>query len=215
MGIVVRPIWCLRLWQHPGIAQGDACAVGRQEGAPDCNAEEFARQHSEERGFFVSLHELTSTYPTLSRRVADLASLADNSRTSAPKRHPLAYLLAFFVPPGGGAAPASLMITIVVIGMLAAMAIPAFNKVRETSQGLACANNQRMLSGAFDQHILESGSFANRVEEFVGPGKLLETTPVCLSGGSYEFSLDAKKSLIARCDKHGTIEEIQARRRQP
>ena len=60
----------------------------------------FASQHEEERGFFVSLHELTSTYPTLSRRVRDLRALQTGQPARSPSRNPLAYLLALLMPGG-------------------------------------------------------------------------------------------------------------------
>jgi type IV pilus assembly protein PilA len=50
-----------------------------------------------------------------------------------------------------------IMIVVVIIGLLAAMAIPAFQKVRASSQDKAVLNNARQLSGAADQYYLEYG----------------------------------------------------------
>lgn len=50
-----------------------------------------------------------------------------------------------------------IMIVVVIIGLLAAMAIPAFNKVRETSQGKTCVNNMRQIDSAIDEWALEAG----------------------------------------------------------
>jgi type IV pilus assembly protein PilA len=50
-----------------------------------------------------------------------------------------------------------IMIVVVIIGLLAAMAIPAFQKVRKASQDKAVLNNARQLSGAADQYYLENG----------------------------------------------------------
>ena len=50
-----------------------------------------------------------------------------------------------------------IMIVVVIIGLLAAMAIPAFQKVRTASQDKAVLNNARQLSGAADQYYLENG----------------------------------------------------------
>src|SRR6187401_1441945 len=50
-----------------------------------------------------------------------------------------------------------IMIVVVIIGLLAAMAIPAFQKVRASSQDKAVLNNSRQLSGAADQYYLEYG----------------------------------------------------------
>ena len=49
------------------------------------------------------------------------------------------------------------MIVVVIIGLLAAMAIPAFQKVRTASQDKAVLNNARQLAAAADQYFLENG----------------------------------------------------------
>lgn len=51
-----------------------------------------------------------------------------------------------------------IMIVVVIIGLLAAMAIPAFNKVREQSRQKAIINNLRQVSSAGQQYILENGT---------------------------------------------------------
>lgn len=50
-----------------------------------------------------------------------------------------------------------IMIVVVIIGLLAAMAIPAFQKVRKTSQDKTILNNLRQLSAAAQQYFLEAG----------------------------------------------------------
>ena len=50
-----------------------------------------------------------------------------------------------------------IMIVVVIIVLLAAMAIPAFQKVRQSSQDKAVLNNARQLSAAADQYFLENG----------------------------------------------------------
>ena len=50
-----------------------------------------------------------------------------------------------------------IMIVVVIIGLLAAMAIPAFQKVRQSSQDKSVLNNARQLSAAADQYFLENG----------------------------------------------------------
>ena len=50
-----------------------------------------------------------------------------------------------------------IMIVVVIIGLLAAMAIPAFQKVRASSQDKAVLNNLRQLGAAADQYFLEKG----------------------------------------------------------
>ncbi|WP_269543048.1 type II secretion system protein [Cerasicoccus fimbriatus] len=50
-----------------------------------------------------------------------------------------------------------IMIVVVIIGLLAAMAIPAFQKVREQSREKAITNNLRQIASAGQQYILEEG----------------------------------------------------------
>ena len=50
-----------------------------------------------------------------------------------------------------------IMIVVVIIGILATMALPAFQKVRSTSQDKTIINNVRQLAMAADQYFLENG----------------------------------------------------------
>lgn len=63
-----------------------------------------------------------------------------------------------------------IMIVVVIIGLLAAMAIPAFQKVRATSQDKAVKNNLRQLASAADQYMLETGSTNAAYASLVGTG---------------------------------------------
>ena len=61
-----------------------------------------------------------------------------------------------------------IMIVVVIIGLLAAMAIPAFQKVRQSSQDKAVLNNARQLSAAADQYFLENGVSTVTSADLVG-----------------------------------------------
>jgi type IV pilus assembly protein PilA len=62
-----------------------------------------------------------------------------------------------------------IMIVVVIIGLLASMAIPAFQKVRTNSQDKAVLNNARQLSAASDQYYLENGVSTVVITDLVGP----------------------------------------------
>ena len=61
-----------------------------------------------------------------------------------------------------------IMIVVVIIGLLAAMAIPAFQKVRSASQDKTVLNNARQLSAAADQYYLENGVSTVTLGSLVG-----------------------------------------------
>src|SRR3954466_15452927 len=63
-----------------------------------------------------------------------------------------------------------IMIVVVIIGLLAAMAIPAFQKVRVASQDKAVMNNARQIAAAADQYYLENGA------TFAAQGSLVGAT---------------------------------------
>ena len=50
-----------------------------------------------------------------------------------------------------------IMVVVVIIGVLAALALPQWAKVRASSQDRAVFNNARQLSAAADQYFLETG----------------------------------------------------------
>ncbi|MFA6286474.1 MAG: prepilin-type N-terminal cleavage/methylation domain-containing protein [Opitutaceae bacterium] len=91
-----------------------------------------------------------------------------------------------------------IMIVVVIIGLLAAMAIPAFQKVRTASQDKAVTNNIRQLGAAADQYFLENGVSTAAVTSLVGssayikalttvanetyPASYTQGTPISVSG---------------------------------
>jgi type IV pilus assembly protein PilA len=50
-----------------------------------------------------------------------------------------------------------IMIVVVIIGLLAAMAVPAFQRVRQNSRKASIENLVRQIAGAADQYMLENG----------------------------------------------------------
>ena len=68
-----------------------------------------------------------------------------------------------------------IMIVVVIIGLLAAMAIPAFQKVRTSSQDKAVMNNARQLGAAADQYFLENGTTQVGIANLVGSGAYIKS----------------------------------------
>ena len=84
------------------------------------------------------------------------------------------------------------MIVVVIIGLLAALAIPAFARVRQRAQNSRVANDLRIFSQAFDTYLLEKGAWPADVGPGVVPVELAgqrgaawtNPTPIC---GLYEW----------------------------
>ena len=84
-----------------------------------------------------------------------------------------------------------IMIVVVIIGMLAALAIPAFQKIQRASQDKAVLNNARQLAGAADHYYLENGVTSVVVNDLVGATNYIrvqssvanETYPVNMTQG--------------------------------
>ena len=70
-----------------------------------------------------------------------------------------------------------IMIVVVIIGLLAAMAVPAFQKVRATSQEKTILNNLRQLASGADQYFLENGVSTVTSALLVGAGSAFYVKP--------------------------------------
>jgi type IV pilus assembly protein PilA len=85
--------------------------------------------------------------------------------------------------PNKGFTLVEIMIVVVIIGLLAAMAIPAFQKVRTASQDKAVLNNMRQIAAAADQYYLENGVTTVALTNLVGPSNYVKS----LSTVAFEY----------------------------
>ncbi|MFI5335682.1 MAG: prepilin-type N-terminal cleavage/methylation domain-containing protein [Opitutales bacterium] len=77
-----------------------------------------------------------------------------------------------------------IMIVVVVIGLLAAMAIPAFQKVRQSSQDKAVFNNVRQMAAAADQYFLENGVSSVNKNHLIGSSNYVKAL-IAVAGEHY------------------------------
>lgn len=89
------------------------------------DAGRYVGQIESSAGFWMSFHELIASYPWLAKRMARV--LGEEQAARIPRRSFFAYVLALFVPRFGTAGgAASGLIVIAMIGILAAVALPAY-----------------------------------------------------------------------------------------
>ena len=77
--------------------------------------------------------------------------------------------------PRAGFTLVEIMIVVAIIGLLAALAIPAFVKARKQSQGRRILNDARQLDAAIDQWALENGKKDGDTVDTVGAATYLKT----------------------------------------
>ena len=73
-----------------------------------------------------------------------------------------------------------IMIVVLIIGLLAAIAVPNFVKARKSAQRNACIDNLRQIEGAVEQAKMD-GKAAPEAGDIYGSDKYIKTPPVCPS----------------------------------
>ena len=120
----------------------------------DLNHAAYLEQIPVTRGFWMSFHELTGDYPWLTKRMASALAFRRKEQVRHPRRNFFAWILALFVPRlgvGGGAV--SLVLTIAIIGILAAIAIPAYQDFTARAEVAASIERSAPLRSAIEQYV--------------------------------------------------------------
>lgn len=113
-----------------------------------------------------------------------------------------------FVFGGKGFRLIELMIVIIIIGVLAAMAIPNFRKAREQARDKACYANQRVLLGAVEMYNMDKENSMTSLDiDALLNGKYLKSRPYppetrC----QYLSSGNLAETGLIYCQLHGPIE---------
>lgn len=95
-----------------------------------------------------------------------------------------------------------IMIVLLIIGMIAAIAVPAWMQVRQKSRVQACKENRRVINDAKLQWAMDKGmaSTATPIDTDLVT-EFIKTMPRCPESGTYTF---ATVSSPAVCSIHGT-----------
>jgi type IV pilus assembly protein PilA len=87
-----------------------------------------------------------------------------------------------------------IMIAVVIIGLLASMAVPAFKRIRDSSQDKAVLNNARQIAGAADQYFMETGRKTVLVADLVGSAAYIKSLDT-IAGETYPTVITAGEAL--------------------
>jgi Zn-dependent protease with chaperone function len=120
----------------------------------------FSEQYRRQRGFFISWHELTSGYPTLSQRAYNILTLDKSPQPVRARRNGWAYLFAIFTVGGMQGSGGNMLVTVAIVALLASIALPAFNGVRDKAIETKALSNAKMLGLACKQYAVDhDGNF--------------------------------------------------------
>lgn len=159
------------------------------------NIDRYVLQARDSSGFWMSLHELISDYPWLTKRVAAVQTLAKGNEPKQPGRHPIAWLLALFVPRlgvGGGAG--SGIVTIAVIGILAAIAIPAYQEYQVRGQLSQAVSEARVAANAIADYYQTNNTLPQTLAQagynpsYIPPG--IQPITMDANTGSIKLTID-------------------------
>lgn len=101
-----------------------------------------------------------------------------------------------------------IMIVVAIIGLLAAMALPAFMKSRQLSQMNACINNLRQLDSAKEQTAIERrwtngtpvADGDSNVNMYIKGLVGTTNTPTCPAGGVYTYNVIGSNPVCSIAD---------------
>lgn len=159
------------------------------------NLDAYLAQIKMTSGFWMSFNELTSDYPWLTKRMATALAVSRGEEIQHPDRHWFAWILAAFSPRigGGTGGVASMMLLVLILGILAAVALPAYQDY--TSKAL--------VKVAYSEAI----SVKAKVAEYVASNQELPTSMAQLGyaseeivdmQGRYEILLDETATITAK-----------------
>ncbi|MBK1874365.1 MULTISPECIES: pilin [unclassified Marinobacter] len=140
------------------------------------NVDAYLSQIQATSGFWMSFNELTGDYPWLTKRMATALALAQGREVKHPRRSLGAWVLSMFVPRVGGGAggAASLLVTVAIIGVLAALAIPAYQQYVERARYSAAYSMAQEVQARVTSYATENQAWPVTMQELGYPELILE-----------------------------------------
>jgi len=153
----------------------------------------YADQSKQSSGFWMSFHELTAGYPWLTKRVARVVG-AD---AAIPRRNPFAYLLAVFIPYAGRLGGAfGLLIVVYIVGILAAIAIPAYQDYKVRAELSIAVERTQATRDALSAYYETNHTIPKSLDAAGVPAQLLDGT---------RLSLDPSHMVLTVTTPHGGL----------
>lgn len=198
-----------------GAARGLAALSAGAERWQALDLPAYLNQAKQSSGFWMSFHELISAYPWLTKRITRVMQ----PEAQVPKRNPFAYILALFVPfagrLGGGV---GFLIMVYIVGILAAVAIPAYEDYILKSKIVATVSMTRPVRDALAEYYLTHKRVPASLDvvgatDQIRDGSSMSLDPVTMAltvnnqDGTITFtpSLDDEGRIVWNCTGEGRI----------
>jgi len=131
----------------------------------------------------MSFNELIGDYPWLTKRMAAALAFRNDKTITQPRRHTFAWILALFVPRFGGGV-VSLLFTVAIIAILAAIAIPAYQGYIQQAEAMKAYNAALPLQGVVVEYAMERNAWPADLTELGYPSATLTDDQ-----GKYEIDM--------------------------
>jgi Zn-dependent protease with chaperone function/type II secretory pathway pseudopilin PulG len=152
---------------------------------------DYVRQAGHTSGFWMSFHELTAGYRWLTKRAARVME----ANAPLPRRHFFAYVLALFVPYAGrlGAGFGMLMV-VYFIGVLAAVALPAYTAYVSKAQLSSAMIESQGARAALASYYDDKEAIPESLESIGQPVKFASGVQLSLDPEAMVLSVTTSKN---------------------
>jgi Zn-dependent protease with chaperone function/Tfp pilus assembly protein PilE len=159
------------------------------------NRTAFADQAQHTNGFWMSFHELVADYPWLVKRMGAIRALAAGQEAAHPRRHFGAKVLALFVPRLGLGGSVGVILGVAMIGVLAAVAIPAYHAYYQKMVVFQAYSTGRAITDKVAQYTIANHAFPKTLKQ--------AGAPVAPADADYSIQFNPEHGVVAIMAKQG------------
>ena len=154
------------------------------------NVAAYLKQADHSSRFWMSFHELIAGYPWLTKRAARVM----DTSAKMPQRSGLAYLLAVFIPYAGRlGAGFGLLILVYIIGIMAAVAIPAYRDYTVRAKVSTAIINSQGARDALGKYYESNKTVPNTLDIVGIPSQLADGTELMLDPNQMVLTVNTKE----------------------
>jgi Tfp pilus assembly protein PilE len=160
--------------------------------------------------FWMSFNELTGDYPWLTKRMATAIAVKRGEDIKHPRRHLFAWFLSIFTPRFGmGGGLSSVIIVVAIIGVLAAVALPAYQDYSKRSHYMIAYKSAQEVRRKVDSYVGANQTVPTDLKDLGYAGEIYDQKgkySIELVGGDTESSLSIVTTFEATMtDSEGKI----------